>query len=49
MTKQLQRSRLAVNAVTPNWFSDFLLAALMVAAILGLLFRHHKPKKHKMS
>jgi hypothetical protein len=38
-----------MNGVTPNWISDFLLAALMVAAIVGLLFRHHKTKKHRLS
>ena len=38
-----------MNAVTPSWFSDLLLALLMVAAILGFLFRHNKTKKHKMS
>jgi uncharacterized membrane protein YsdA (DUF1294 family) len=38
-----------MNGVTPNWISDLLLAALMVGAIAGLLLRHHKTKKHRMS
>jgi len=37
-----------MNGVTPSWFSDFLLALLMIVGIAVLLFRHKRKKKAGM-
>jgi len=37
-----------MNGVTPSWFSDALLAMLMIVAVALMLFRHKRKKKAGM-
>jgi len=37
-----------MNGVTPSWFSDFLLALLMIVGVAAFFFRHRRKRKPGM-